>query len=151
MYQKLTFTFLQQTLYAKTSTRPILYIDTIFHSLFADQTIDKPSLFSELRHWAILGRRRANSPIMLRTVLSLLHGSGYDAMAGCLGDCSGRGECWNGTCYCEIQYSGDTCNGPNLPYHRGKYCTYTKFGWVSLFQNDLSWSTIHINWVSGRN
>ncbi|XP_077282905.1 uncharacterized protein LOC143908926 [Arctopsyche grandis] len=56
---------------------------------------------------------------MLRGVLSLLRGSGYDAMAGCLADCSGRGECWNGTCYCEIQYSGDACNGPNLPYHRG--------------------------------
>ncbi|XP_022902573.2 uncharacterized protein [Onthophagus taurus] len=41
-------------------------------------------------------------------------------MAGlqtCNSDCSGRGECHNGTCYCEIRYSGDYCNFPNLPYH----------------------------------
>lgn len=34
--------------------------------------------------------------------------------------CSGRGDCLNGTCLCEIRYSGDECTGFNLPYHAGK-------------------------------
>ncbi|CAH1640778.1 unnamed protein product [Spodoptera littoralis] len=37
--------------------------------------------------------------------------------AGCALDCSGRGDCMNGTCLCEIRYSGDECAGPNMPYH----------------------------------
>lgn len=52
---------------------------------------------------------------MLRQLL-LMSGLG----GGCTGDCSGRGECLNGTCLCEIRYSGDMCDGPNLPYHAGK-------------------------------
>lgn len=34
--------------------------------------------------------------------------------------CSGRGDCLNGTCLCEIRYSGDACTGINLPYHAGE-------------------------------
>lgn len=34
--------------------------------------------------------------------------------------CSGRGDCLNGTCLCEIRYSGEACTGINLPYHAGK-------------------------------
>lgn len=34
--------------------------------------------------------------------------------------CSGRGDCLNGTCLCEIKYSGDECSGFNLPYHAGE-------------------------------
>lgn len=34
--------------------------------------------------------------------------------------CSGRGDCLNGTCLCEIRYSGDECDNFNLPYHAGK-------------------------------
>lgn len=37
----------------------------------------------------------------------------------CVADCSGRGECHNGTCLCEIRFAGEYCNGPNLPYHTG--------------------------------
>ncbi|XP_050552214.1 uncharacterized protein LOC118277108 isoform X9 [Spodoptera frugiperda] len=37
--------------------------------------------------------------------------------AGCALECSGRGDCMNGTCLCEIRYSGDECAGPNMPYH----------------------------------
>lgn len=48
--------------------------------------------------------------------------SGLDG--GCTGDCSGRGECLNGTCLCEIRYSGDTCDGPNFPYHAGTVYKY---------------------------
>lgn len=38
-------------------------------------------------------------------------------LQSCTDDCSGRGECHNGTCLCEIQFAGDHCDGPNLPYH----------------------------------
>lgn len=34
--------------------------------------------------------------------------------------CSGRGDCLNGTCLCEIRYSGAECSGFNLPYHAGE-------------------------------
>ncbi|XP_038218283.1 uncharacterized protein LOC119836903 [Zerene cesonia] len=37
--------------------------------------------------------------------------------AGCALGCSGRGDCMNGTCLCEIRYAGDECAGPNMPYH----------------------------------
>lgn len=33
--------------------------------------------------------------------------------------CSGRGDCLNGTCLCEIRYTGDECASFNLPYHAG--------------------------------
>ncbi|GBP67727.1 hypothetical protein EVAR_40498_1 [Eumeta japonica] len=39
------------------------------------------------------------------------------AGAGCALGCSGRGDCMNGTCLCEIRYAGDECDGPNMPYH----------------------------------
>lgn len=35
--------------------------------------------------------------------------------------CSGRGDCLNGTCLCEIRYAGDECASFNLPYHAGMY------------------------------
>ncbi|CAH1115531.1 unnamed protein product [Psylliodes chrysocephalus] len=39
--------------------------------------------------------------------------------SSCTRDCSGRGECYNGTCTCDIRFTGDLCDGPNLPYHTG--------------------------------
>ncbi|CAB3229432.1 unnamed protein product [Arctia plantaginis] len=36
---------------------------------------------------------------------------------GCAHDCSGRGDCMNGTCLCEIRYTGQECAGHNIPYH----------------------------------
>ncbi|CAG5026612.1 unnamed protein product [Parnassius apollo] len=41
--------------------------------------------------------------------------------AGCALGCSGRGDCMNGTCLCEIRYAGDECAGPNMPYHACEY------------------------------
>lgn len=40
-------------------------------------------------------------------------------LSDCTDDCSGRGECYNGTCLCEIRYAGEHCDGPNVPYHAG--------------------------------
>lgn len=45
-------------------------------------------------------------------IMSGLHSS-------CNQDCSGRGECHNGTCMCDIRFTGDKCADPNLPYHAG--------------------------------
>lgn len=39
--------------------------------------------------------------------------------SSCTRDCSGRGECYNGTCMCDIRFTGELCDGPNLPYHAG--------------------------------
>lgn len=49
-------------------------------------------------------------------------------------DCSGRGECMNGTCLCEIRYSGDECSGFNLPYHAGISSVFFFVALVSLIQ-----------------
>lgn len=39
--------------------------------------------------------------------------------SSCNRDCSGRGECWNGTCMCNIRFTGELCDDLNLPYHAG--------------------------------
>lgn len=44
--------------------------------------------------------------------------------------CNGRGECDNGTCICEIRYSGEECRAFNLPYHAG---VSSIFYFVALF------------------
>lgn len=35
----------------------------------------------------------------------------------CSNDCSGHGDCYDGVCFCEVQYSGGTCRDPNLNYY----------------------------------
>ncbi|KOB74809.1 Uncharacterized protein OBRU01_02068 [Operophtera brumata] len=45
--------------------------------------------------------------------------------ASCARDCSSRGDCMNGTCLCEIRYSGVECADPNLPYHACEYSNDT--------------------------
>ncbi|XP_046385797.1 uncharacterized protein LOC124155756 isoform X1 [Ischnura elegans] len=34
----------------------------------------------------------------------------------CAENCSGHGECHNGTCLCEIQFDGEECHSPNMSY-----------------------------------
>lgn len=48
--------------------------------------------------------------------------------------CSGRGDCLNGTCLCEIRYSGDECSGFNLPYHAGISSVFYIVAFISLVQ-----------------
>lgn len=57
--------------------------------------------------------RSFKSTVMIRHILLMSDAS------SCTADCSGRGECHNGTCVCEIRFSGDHCDGPNFPYHAG--------------------------------
>lgn len=35
----------------------------------------------------------------------------------CANGCSGHGDCYDGVCFCEVQYSGGTCRDPNLNYY----------------------------------
>ncbi|KAF7284501.1 uncharacterized protein LOC143196160 [Rhynchophorus ferrugineus] len=52
----------------------------------------------------------------------------------CNRDCSGRGECWNGTCMCNIRFTGEVCDGPNLPYHAGIGGVFSFIGLVCAIQ-----------------
>ncbi|KAK7791006.1 hypothetical protein R5R35_007900 [Gryllus longicercus] len=50
--------------------------------------------------------------------LSLLVKFGMMAWnTSCAENCSGHGECHNGTCLCEIQFEGKECHAPNLSYY----------------------------------
>lgn len=48
--------------------------------------------------------------------------------------CSGRGDCLNGTCLCEIRYAGDECSAFNLPYYAGISSVFYFVALVSLVQ-----------------
>lgn len=61
---------------------------------------------------------RHHHPLVMLRQLLIMSGLAADSPA-CVADCSGRGECHNGTCLCEIRFAGEYCNGPNLPYHAG--------------------------------
>lgn len=63
-------------------------------------------------------------------------GTGAAAAAGVGSEllCSGRGECNNGTCICEIRYSGDECSLLNLPYHASVSTIYYVVALFSLIQ-----------------
>ncbi|CAG0900725.1 unnamed protein product [Darwinula stevensoni] len=37
-------------------------------------------------------------------------------MSFCEANCSGRGDCFNGTCVCEVEFGGDWCQDPNRSY-----------------------------------
>ncbi|ODN05284.1 E3 ubiquitin-protein ligase MIR1 [Orchesella cincta] len=52
----------------------------------------------------------------------------------CSSNCSGHGDCLNGTCFCEIQFAGDECGGVNMNYHIGLASVYLLVALVSLCQ-----------------
>lgn len=52
----------------------------------------------------------------------------------CQANCSGRGECLNGTCFCLVQYEGDTCRDPNLAYFISFATVFYLIAAVSLAQ-----------------
>ncbi|CAG9762260.1 unnamed protein product [Ceutorhynchus assimilis] len=62
----------------------------------------------------------------------LLYMSGLGS--SCNRDCSGRGECWNGTCMCNIRFTGELCDDPNLPYHAGIGGVFFFIGLVCAIQ-----------------
>lgn len=48
--------------------------------------------------------------------------------------CSGRGECYNGTCLCKIQYIGEECRAFNVPYYAGISSIFYLVALVSFIQ-----------------
>ncbi|XP_068228760.1 uncharacterized protein [Palaemon carinicauda] len=52
----------------------------------------------------------------------------------CQANCSGRGECLNGTCFCLVQYEGDTCRDPNMAYFISFATVFYLIAAVSLAQ-----------------
>lgn len=57
--------------------------------------------------------------------------------------CSGRGDCLNGTCFCEIRYSGDECTGFNLPYHAGKCVANSNLNVINLILQSTDNFALH--------
>ncbi|XP_076320956.1 uncharacterized protein LOC143230747 isoform X3 [Tachypleus tridentatus] len=49
------------------------------------------------------------SPLNRLTLLDLMEDK-------CVNNCSGHGDCYEGVCFCEVQYSGGSCTDPNLGY-----------------------------------
>lgn len=52
----------------------------------------------------------------------------------CPFNCSGHGECYNGICFCHVEYSGSTCDNPNLSYFIAFSTVFYMICLVSLVQ-----------------
>lgn len=52
----------------------------------------------------------------------------------CQSNCSGHGDCYNGTCFCEVEYSGWSCQDPNLKYYASFSSVYYLICVVSFVQ-----------------
>ena len=57
-----------------------------------------------------------------------------DADLGCDANCSGHGECFNGSCYCQIQYEGAECKRINFSYHVAFASIFFLLALTSLIQ-----------------
>lgn len=65
-----------------------------------------------------VSRMESMMKLTTQNPLSLLVKFGIMAWNGtCADNCSGHGECHNGTCLCEIQFDGPECHVPNLSYY----------------------------------
>ena len=53
---------------------------------------------------------------------------------GCHANCSGHGECLNGSCYCQIQYEGRECKRINFSYHVAFSSIFFLLALTSLIQ-----------------
>lgn len=71
-------------------------------------------------------------PISTRNPLSSLVSAYMMTCPG--GNCSGHGECMNGTCFCEIQFDGEECHAPNMPYYIGFATVFFFLGFVCFVQ-----------------
>lgn len=52
----------------------------------------------------------------------------------CAENCSGHGECHNGTCLCEIQFDGKECHSPNYSYYIGFSTVFFLLAFVCFVQ-----------------
>jgi len=58
----------------------------------------------------------------------------YNTRMPCHANCSGHGECLNGSCYCMIQYEGTQCNSANFSYHVAFTSIFSLMALTSLIQ-----------------
>ncbi|XP_018021961.1 uncharacterized protein LOC108678125 [Hyalella azteca] len=74
--------------------------------------------------------------VIVNSLMSLYNKMVYSASenGSCQADCSGRGECLNGTCFCSVQYEGETCNDPNVAYFASFSCIFFCIAIISLGQ-----------------
>lgn len=56
-----------------------------------------------------------------------------DLQASCVANCS-HGECYNGTCFCEVQFEGAECADPNVSYHVAFASVFLLVAATSLIQ-----------------
>lgn len=59
-------------------------------------------------------------------------------MGSCAENCSGHGECFNGTCFCEIQFIGDECRNTNTSYYAAFATIFFLVALVCLVQLIMS-------------
>ncbi|KAF2357636.1 Zinc finger RING-CH-type [Trinorchestia longiramus] len=74
--------------------------------------------------------------VIVNSLLSMYNKMVYSASenGSCHADCSGRGECLNGTCFCSVQYEGESCNDPNVAYFASFSCIFFFIAAISLGQ-----------------
>lgn len=71
---------------------------------------------------------------LLSSIRSFLSSMTGDLNYTCLYNCSGRGECLEGTCVCQVQYHGASCTDPNLAYFVSFASIFYLIGFVSFIQ-----------------
>lgn len=54
--------------------------------------------------------------------------------SSCHANCSGHGECLNGSCYCQIQFEGEECTRINFSYHVAFSSIFFLLALTSLIQ-----------------
>jgi len=57
-----------------------------------------------------------------------------DIVDSCHANCSGHGECMNGSCYCLIQFEGDECQRIHFSYHVAFSSIFFLLALTSLIQ-----------------
>ncbi|KAG0719609.1 hypothetical protein GWK47_007219 [Chionoecetes opilio] len=97
--------------------------------------------YTVLQHGPPAPTPSAHAPTTHATLSESLYSSLrsiYESMTNnfseCQANCSGRGECLNGTCVCLVQYEGDTCRDPNLAYFISFATVFYLIAAVSLAQ-----------------
>nr|CAD7458819.1 unnamed protein product [Timema tahoe] len=86
--------------------------------------------------WTCGSRMEGVIKLTSQNPLSLLVKFGIMAAwnATCAENCSGHGECHNGTCLCEIQFDGEECHTPNLSYYVAFASVFFVLALVCLIQ-----------------
>ena len=64
----------------------------------------------------------------------LRYGYHYGRRMACYANCSGHGQCLNGSCYCMIQYEGSHCDDANFSFHVAFSSIFSLMALTSLIQ-----------------